>query len=180
MWAITACAPGLYKRSTEAVLHLYSPEQISELADELSVLLDRYRKWREKWEQSLLLGSHSPNSDDGYAIDDLTLATAGPTIYPQYLAFFALTNRFLLAIQPHRAPEAEINAINAALRIIEFDELRQADSVTDLCRTLSVSIAHSIKATTMEWTMQQYVTRTGLTVEPAVFLRWNSMLDRTI
>ncbi|KAJ9605790.1 hypothetical protein H2200_009639 [Cladophialophora chaetospira] len=173
MWAITACAPGLFRRVTEAVLHHHLPEQNEKLADELCALLDRYATWRDKWEQTLV-------GEDFPIINDATLATAGPTIYPQYLAFWALTHRFLLAIQPHRAPVAETNSINAALRIIEFDQLRETDSVTDLCRTFALSIGRSIKQTTMEWTMQQYVSHDFQTIEPAVFLRWNSLLGRAI
>ncbi len=171
IWAITACAPRLFKKVTEAVLHRHPPYQNIKLADELCDLLDRYSNWRDKWEQSLV-------GDDFPAVDDATLATAGPTIYPQYLAFWALTNRFLLAIQPHRAPVAETNAINAALRIIEFDQLRTVDSVTDLCRSFSVSIARSIKLTTMEWTMQQYASHESQTIDPAMFVRWNKLLGR--
>jgi hypothetical protein len=52
-------------------------------------------------------------------------------------------------------------------------------SVIDLCRTFSVSIAQSIKATTMDWTMQQYNAREFQTIDPEVFLRWNTLLDRT-
>jgi hypothetical protein len=120
MWAITACAPGLYKRATEAVLQNHVSVQDTEIVNELSALLERYVKWRENWEEGLL-------RDDFPNVDDATLAKAGPTIYPQYLAFWALTNRFLLAVQPHRAPEAENNAINAALRIVEFAELRETE-----------------------------------------------------
>ena len=173
MWAITACAPALFRRATEAVLHHHLPDRRTKLAEELCALLDRYSKWREKWEESLLSAGLA-------SVNDAVLARAAPTIYPQYLAFSALTNRFLVAIQPHRAPVAETNAINAALRLIEFDRLRRIDSVTDLCRSFSVSIGHSIKQTTMEWTMQQYVARETQTVEPAVFLRWNTILGRTV
>jgi hypothetical protein len=52
-------------------------------------------------------------------------------------------------------------------------------SVVDLCRTFSVTIAQSIKATHMEWTMQQYNAREFQTIDPGVFLRWNALLDRT-
>ncbi|ETI27203.1 hypothetical protein G647_09886 [Cladophialophora carrionii CBS 160.54] len=174
MWATAACAPELFKRATEAILDHHPPDRIAELADELSALLDRYTSWREKWEASLVRDDfpvpHDPTT---------TLATAGPTIYPQFLAFWALTNRFLLAIQPHKAPFAETNAMDAALRILEFDRLRQTDSVIDRCRTFSVSIGRSIAQTTTEWTMQQNISHEWGTIEPAVFLRWNTLLGRT-
>lgn len=172
MWMITACAPELFKRATEAVLQHQPAAKTAQIADDLCNLLDKYSKWRERWEKSLLCEAFP-------AISDISLARAGPTIYPQFLAFWAMANRFLMAVEPHRAPVAENNAINAALRIIEFDELRETDAVIDLCRTFSASIARSIKATTMDWTMQQYVARPQ-TMEPAVFLRWNVLLDRAV
>jgi hypothetical protein len=173
MWAIATCAPELFKRATEAILHHHPPRRIAKLAGELSALLDRYTLWREKWEESLV-------GDDFPFLNATTLTTAGPTIYPQFLAFWALTNRFLLAIQPHRAPVAETNALDAASRILEFDRLRQTDSVTDLCRTFSVSIGRSIKQTTTEWTKQQFLSRESQTIDPAVFLHWNTLLGRSI
>ncbi|EXJ61641.1 hypothetical protein A1O7_02070 [Cladophialophora yegresii CBS 114405] len=173
MWATAACAPEFFKRATKAIRDHHQPDQIAELSDDLSALLDRWCKWREKWEGSLV-------GDDFPTLHDTTLATAGPTIYSQFLAFWALTNRFLLAIQPHRASVAETNAVDAARRILEFDRLRQADSVIDRCRTFSVSIARSIEQTTTEWTIQQNVSHEWRTIQPAVFLRWNTLLGRTI
>ena len=173
MWMITACAPGLFRRATKVILQHQTTEESDEIADDLHKMLEKYSAWRRKWEANLL-------SDDFPVADDASLAKAGPTIYPQYLAYWALANRFLLAVQPYRAREAEINAINAALRIIEFNEVRETDSVVDLCRTLSVSIAYSIKKTTLEWTMQQYNSRESDTIDPAVFLRWNTLLGRTV
>ncbi|EXJ66609.1 uncharacterized protein A1O5_10280 [Cladophialophora psammophila CBS 110553] len=176
MWMMTTRAPELYRRSTEAILHCHPPEQTLRVAAELCALIEEYSKWREKWE-AILVGS-GDSGHDGSCTDEAALTGAGPTIYPIFLAFWALTNRFLVAIQPSRASVAEANAINAALRIIEFDRLRETDSVTDLCRTFSASIARSIKLTNLEWSVQQRVSRTSQTIEPRIFLRWCTLLGR--
>ncbi|KIW30844.1 uncharacterized protein PV07_02537 [Cladophialophora immunda] len=176
MWMMTTRAPGLFRRSTEAVLQSHPPEQNARIADELSALIEEYSKWREKWE-AILIGSGNLGNDGNHN-GEVALTGPVPTIYPIFLAFWALTNRFLVAVQPQRAPVAEANAINAALRIIELDRLQETDSVTDLCRTFSASIARAIKLTTLEWSLQQGVRRTSETIEPRIFLRWCALLRR--
>ncbi|KIW88377.1 uncharacterized protein Z519_10946 [Cladophialophora bantiana CBS 173.52] len=176
MWMMTTRAPELYRRCTDAILQCHPPEQNARIAAELCALIKEYSEWREKWEE-ILVGSGNSGHDSSYT-DEAALAGAGPTIYPIFLAFWALTNRFLVAIQPSRAPGAETNAINAALHIIEFDRLRETDSVIDLCRTFPASIARSIKLTTSEWSMQEHVSRTSQTIEPRIFLYWCTLLGR--
>ncbi|OAP64151.1 hypothetical protein AYL99_00123 [Fonsecaea erecta] len=177
MWMMTTRAPGLFRRSTEAVLRRsHTPEQIASIADELSALIEGYSNWRGKWEAILLNGGKPV--PDGTRADEVPLARTIPTIYHIFLAFWALTNRFLVAIQPAQASGAETNALNAALRIIELDQRQETDSVTDLCRTFSAGIARSIKLTTLEWATHQVVCHTSETIEPRLFLHWCSLLGR--
>ncbi|OAL30887.1 hypothetical protein AYO20_08580 [Fonsecaea nubica] len=178
MWMLTTRAPGLFRRTTAAVLEGHLPEQTTSIADELSALIEEYSKWREKWEVILLGGGNSSYDDGGDHADEVPVARPVPTIFAIFLAFSALANRFLEAVQPCQAPLAETNAMTAAQRILEFDRLQETDSVTDLCRTFSASIARSIELTTLEWSMQQSVRRVGQTIEPRIFLSWCALLGR--
>ncbi|OAG38114.1 hypothetical protein AYO21_07704 [Fonsecaea monophora] len=178
MWMLTTRAPGLFRRTTAAVLEGHLPEQTTSIADELSTLIEEYSKWREKWEVILLGGDNSSHDESGDHADEVPVARPVPTIFAIFLAFSALANRFLVAVQPCRAPLAETNAMNAAQRILEFDRLQETDSVTDLCRTFSASIARSIELTNLEWSMQQSARRAGKTIEPRIFLSWCALLGR--
>ncbi|OAL18002.1 hypothetical protein AYO22_11158 [Fonsecaea multimorphosa] len=178
MWMMTTRAPGLFRRSTEAVLQQCHPlEQITRIADELSALIEEYSKWRDEWEVTLI-GRRNSGLDGNHHTEEVASTRPIPTVYAIFMAFWALTNRFLVAIEPQRAPLAEMNAVNAALSINEFDRLQETDSVTDLCRTFSASIARSIKLTTLEWTTYQGIRRSSQTIEPRIFLRWCAMMGR--
>jgi hypothetical protein len=182
MWAISAAAPTLFRQATDILLERGCEVGRASVEEGLSALLRRYQQWRIDWETMLLRGTSlledNVDTDDGGI--DASLTKFGPTIYPHYLAYYALANRFLLALQPHNASALENAAVNAALRVIEFDKLRELDSVTDMCRAFSVSIAHSIQATTMDWTMQQYRGRPNRTIDPDTFVRWNGLLGRSL
>lgn len=208
MWAITAYAPSLFKQATEAILGGSSgAEKVSRIANSLRILLDRYVQWREKWEAKLLRGNDilQQYSSSNTAITsattlsspgtlspaEATASKAGPTIFPQYLAFYALTLRFLFALQPYSgtALHVEFNAVTTSLQVLEFDA---RDSVTDLCRSSSVSIARSIRDTSAEWTAmatqrevdppieEERERREETTIDPDMFRRWMALWSRAV
>lgn len=175
-WMISACAPGLFKRATEVIVNQCF-DQKEEIVNELAGLLDKYSKWYARWDQELTVGldfeMQRPLFDD-----DASLQRA--EVFTRSLAFMALTNRFLFALDPDQFSVAENEATSAASRVVQLGESVGTDSVQKLRIRVAMKIAWSILTTTQQWSERELspLAEQGGTINPQIFSAWCALLGR--
>ncbi|KAF2469835.1 uncharacterized protein BDR25DRAFT_343509 [Lindgomyces ingoldianus] len=175
-WMVSACAPGLFKRATEVIM-TQQHDQREEIISKLRDLLSNYSRWYTKWNHELRI-SEAPEEQTAFLNNPTLLQRIGTLT--RFLAYLALTNRFLFAMRPDPASGAEEEATRAAARVIQLAELLGADSVPKLRMKIALRIAHSIQETAQDWSNPELQYSQGFfeTVEPSLFVAWCSLLGR--
>ena len=179
LWMTLACAPGLFKRVTEAVISQRLQEKEA-IVGGLRNLLVNLSKWSVRWESSLI--GAADLEVDGPCSE---LVSSREQCLTRYLAYLAFTNRFLVAIHPPAAAVAEKIAIVAATRIIQLTETQAADPISKLSTRVAFKIACSIQATAEQWSRATIMARSRSlkasgTVDPDMFSSWCALIGRTI
>lgn len=169
LWKINAFCPGLFKKVTNAVVHQDLTEK-STIVGELHSLLDDFTEWSVNWDW-VLAGDHHEKATSALKRDT---ALRRSKLLTRYLVFLAMTNRFLIAIDPGSASYAESAAVTAAEWIVQIAEPQTTDSVPGVGMKLALLLGRSIISTTSEWSQPDALP----TLEPKIFKSWCGMLGR--
>lgn len=170
LWKITAFAPGLFKKITNAVMHQNLVEKDA-IVSELHSLLDDYTDWSVKWDWVLEDEDHSQKTTSGLARETYLRRSK---LLTRYLVYLAMVNRFLIAIDPRSASYAESGAVTAAKWIVQIAEPQTADSVPGVGMKLALLLGRSILLTTAQWSEPDLLE----TIQPEIFKAWCDMIGR--
>lgn len=171
---ISTSAPGLFKRATETIMN-QQYRQREEVLDELHLLLDNYERWYAEWASELQV----PQDPELHNLlhDDLVLLRK-VQVLTRYLSYLSLTQRFICAMEPDPASNAELEASTAASQVIRLAESLRSDSVPKLRISNALRIARSIQGTTQQWSSPEVRSSSPATIAPQIFSAWCSILDR--
>lgn len=169
LWKINAFCPGLFKKVTNAVVHQDLTEK-STIVGDLHSLLDDFTEWSVNWDW-VLAGDHHEKATSALKRDT---ALRRSKLLTRYLVFLAMTNRFLIAIDPSSASYAESAAVTAAEWIVQIAEPQTTDSVPGVGMKLALLLGRSIISTTSEWSQPEALP----TLETKIFKSWCGMLGR--
>lgn len=169
LWKITAFAPGIFKRVTNAVMHQNLVEK-DEIVSEIHRLLDNYTDWSVQWDW--VLEDEDPKAIKTGLARDIYLRRS--KVLTRYLVYLAMVNRFLIAIDPRSASYAESAAVTAAKWIVQIAEPQTVDSVPGVGMKLALLLGKSILSTTTQWSQPELQE----TIQPDVFKGWCSMIGR--
>lgn len=138
---------------------------------ELHNLLDDYTDWSVQWDW-VLANDHRPKMTSGLTRDT---SLRRSKVLTRYLVYLAMTNRFLIAIDPQSASYAESAAVTAATWIVQIAEPQTVDSVPGVGMKLALLLGQSILSTTSQWSQPELLQ----TIEPEIFKGWCEMIGRT-
>jgi hypothetical protein len=182
LWMMTGHAPGLFRRVTGVVIEpsQHRLERKEEIAKGLRGLVDNLATWAARWNTTYKppddrdVETPAPLPSTGQAPSQKTAALA------TCLAYYALGNRFLAALDTSSATVTEPAAVEAALCVEEYAGSRELDSVPALGMRMARKMARSILATTAQWSGSegQPPSHPSVTIDPGIFISWCASFGR--
>lgn len=175
-WMMTSRAPGLFQRATNIVMNKIYYERHTVVC-KFHELLQEYSNWEARWAPEMRIVVFL-EIQKGILNDPAS--TRQMEVLVMYLAYLALVNRFLSALQPHTALVTEQAAMAVVCRILRFSAFAQLNAVLTLRVRFAVNVARSVQNTTSQWTesaSNQSSDVSGI-IEPDIFAAWCSTLGR--